>query len=862
MPNVYQKALVEISRQVLYSTHLDQLVEEAIAPWMSLLRADYCGVWELAPNQSHFLLKAGLGWQPGYVGQTQLEASSASQAGLTLLERQTLIINDMEAEQRVKIPALLREHGVLNAMTAIIPGRQHPYGVLGVYARNRDSFAPVEANFLQNIANLFAVVIDRQQVEDDLRASTNQLAVILGGIAEGITVQRRDGSLLFANPIAAQLVGLPDEQTMIALAPEKIMENIEIFDEEGQIFPIQNLPGRRALRGEEKASELVRFQFKNTGQEGWWIIRSAPIFNANKQVQFAVNIFHPITDIKQAEEDQRFLAEASDMLARSMDYEAVLANIAQMAVKNLADWCAVHLIDQDQQVQQLEVAHKDPAKVALTRALQEKYPPDPKEAGGIYRVLRSGEAAYYADINDASLQKLARNPEHLEALRSLGLRSGLILPLIARGQTLGALTLAWAESGRRYGEREVNLGLELTRRASLAVDNVRLYQEASALNAELEAKVARRTAQLEQSIRQLTAEISEKQQAQSELQKTKAMFSDLFELSPDALFLTNEHGIIERINTQAEILFGYKKVRLLGKPIDKLLPQLFQEGHALHRASYQRQPERRAMGANLDLYALHKSGRQFPVDVLLSPIKIEDQWLVISAVRDITAQKNIQAELAEVQHRLIDNQEADRLLLAQELHDGVVQELFSVNFQLAEIESVLAEREEQDLHKKVSEASQMNQKVIQSLRIISRDLRPPALAPFGLEQAIYSHVEHFQEIHPELQIETDLTQDGQLLDERLRLVLFRIYQHAISNVARHAQAKRLWVRFDVNEHQIVLEIKDDGVGFAMPGHWLELARQGHFGLVGTRERVQAIGGQLTILSQPGEGTQLRVVVQR
>lgn len=107
---------------------------------------------------------------------------------------------------------------------------------------------------------------------------------------------------------------------------------------------------------------------------------------------------------------------------------------------------------------------------------------------------------------------------------------------------------------------------------------MRLYQEASALNAELEAKVARRTAQLEQSIRQLTAEISEKQQAQSELQKTKAMFSDLFELSPDALFLTNEHGIIERINTQAEILFGYKKVRLLGKPIDKLLPQLFRKG--------------------------------------------------------------------------------------------------------------------------------------------------------------------------------------------------------------------------------------------------------------------------------------------
>jgi signal transduction histidine kinase len=134
------------------------------------------------------------------------------------------------------------------------------------------------------------------------------------------------------------------------------------------------------------------------------------------------------------------------------------------------------------------------------------------------------------------------------------------------------------------------------------------------------------------------------------------------------------------------------------------------------------------------------------------------------------------------------------------------------------------------------------------------------LAPFGLEQAIYSHLERFQELHPQIQVHTEIFPDGLKLKENLRLIIFRIYQNAISNVARHADANQLWVRFDLTDNQVTLEVEDNGKGFIMPRRWVELVRQGHLGLVGMRERVEAIGGKLTITSEPGQGTLIRVVV--
>jgi signal transduction histidine kinase len=104
--------------------------------------------------------------------------------------------------------------------------------------------------------------------------------------------------------------------------------------------------------------------------------------------------------------------------------------------------------------------------------------------------------------------------------------------------------------------------------------------------------------------------------------------------------------------------------------------------------------------------------------------------------------------------------------------------------------------------------------------------------------------------------------DEQSLAEPVRLALFRIYQAALNNVARHAQAQRVDIRFRFADDEIVLEIQDDGRGFELPERWITLAREGHLGLVGAAERAEAVGGKLDVESAPGKGTCLRVIVPR
>ncbi len=231
----------------------------------------------------------------------------------------------------------------------------------------------------------------------------------------------------------------------------------------------------------------------------------------------------------------------------------------------------------------------------------------------------------------------------------------------------------------------------------------------------------------------------------------------------------------------------------------------------------------------------------------------------ITLQAEITERKRIEAELAEMQRRLIDRAETERRELAGDLHDGPMQELYGVIFQLETMASDFSAgngvRAVADIKAKVLE-------IVGSLRAMSRELRPPALTPYGLEKAIRSHIDSVQQSQPQLRIHLQLEPDGQRLPEAVRIALFRIYQTAIANVIRHARASEAQVRFLLEDGQARLEIEDNGCGFQVPSRWIELARQGHLGLVGALERAEAAGGNLIVDSKPGAGTVIRVIVPR
>jgi PAS domain S-box-containing protein len=172
-----------------------------------------------------------------------------------------------------------------------------------------------------------------------------------------------------------------------------------------------------------------------------------------------------------------FLAEASELLTESLDLDSTLQKIAVLAVPTVADWCGVDLVEPDGATRVVAVAHVDPAKVELARELRERYPQDPDAPTGLPAVVRTGRSELYSEITDDQLVALARDDHHLRLLRELGLSSGMIVPLSAHGRTLGALTLALAESERRYGADDLEFAEDLARRAASAVENSIMYRD-------------------------------------------------------------------------------------------------------------------------------------------------------------------------------------------------------------------------------------------------------------------------------------------------------------------------------------------------------------------------------------------------
>src|SRR4051812_44603865 len=179
-----------------------------------------------------------------------------------------------------------------------------------------------------------------------------------------------------------------------------------------------------------------------------------------------------------AEEALRFLDEAAAVLVGSLGYDQTLGSVAQLAVPRLADWCAVDIVEDDGTLRQITSGHPDPEQEALLLELRRRYRAEKGATEGVTRGIASGEPELQTDIRGASRARLEILPEETDLYERLGPKSYLIVPLAARGRTLGALTLLSTQPGRHYSEADLPIAMHLARRSSLAIDNARLYDTA------------------------------------------------------------------------------------------------------------------------------------------------------------------------------------------------------------------------------------------------------------------------------------------------------------------------------------------------------------------------------------------------
>jgi PAS domain S-box-containing protein len=320
-------------------------------------------------------------------------------------------------------------------------------------------------------------ITERRRTEHEREEARGQLEAILRGVADAVTAQAPDGRLLFANEAAAASLGFDSPQALLEAPAASILDRYDILDEEGRPFPLEALPGRRALMGEDGAESVVRFRVRETGEERWSAVKATPIRDESGEVTMAINVIEDITTHKRAELAQRFLARSGEVLASSLDPDELLEEIANLVVPEVADWCSVEVATDSGVLERKALAHVNPAVRQRAIDLSRRYPPDPHAPIGLYQVVRSGQPELYPEIPDEMLREGAVDEEHYREMTAIGMRSAIIVPMTTRGRTLGALTFVNGLSGRRFDEQDVELAQELARRCAAAIENARLYSD-------------------------------------------------------------------------------------------------------------------------------------------------------------------------------------------------------------------------------------------------------------------------------------------------------------------------------------------------------------------------------------------------
>ncbi|HEY6780971.1 MAG TPA: SpoIIE family protein phosphatase [Thermoleophilaceae bacterium] len=297
-------------------------------------------------------------------------------------------------------------------------------GVVGVIELFAERLREPDAELTALMAALGGSIgefVEARRAGSVAREREAQLEAILRGVADGITVQAADGSLLFANDAAVRSLGFETREQLLEAPIETIMNGYELLDEDGGPFPLERLPGRVALAGGEPAEALVRFRDRGSGEEQWAVVKATPVLAGDGAVTMAINVIEDVTSVKRAEARQRFLAQASAVLSSSLDRDETLRAIVSLVVPEVADWCAIDLLDHD---------------------------------GGGERIA----------LGDAGTE-------------SRDGRQTLAVPIISRDRSLGSLTLALGPSGRHFDAHDRELAQELGSRCATALDNARLYSE-------------------------------------------------------------------------------------------------------------------------------------------------------------------------------------------------------------------------------------------------------------------------------------------------------------------------------------------------------------------------------------------------
>lgn len=364
---------------------------------------------------------------------------------------------------------------------------------------------------------------------------TNRFQVIWDSANEAMVLSDEKGTVVDANAAYFHLYGYSKE--------EIIGKNFSIiFPEDKRKIAKKDY---NAFFYKKKKATPVRSIVRRKDGSLHTVESRFTLIKENNEV-LMLSIIHDITHEDQMLQNTRFLAEASKVLSSSLNFQKTLDAVAKLAVPSIADWCVVDMLNEQGQLQQVAVQHKDPKKIKWARELRKEAPIDMESKTGLPKVLRTGKSEIYSTVTDEMLIQGSRSKKELELTRGLGLTSVILVPLVSNKKPIGVITLVTTESKRNYKPTDLYMAVDLAARASLAIENARLY------------KVAWR-------------EIQERSKAEKERQESFGRLQFMSDSMPQQVWTATPDGALDYVNLYAVNYFKKSDKKIIGDGWQKVI---------------------------------------------------------------------------------------------------------------------------------------------------------------------------------------------------------------------------------------------------------------------------------------------------
>jgi PAS domain S-box-containing protein len=435
-------------------------------------------------------------------GEDQSQGTRAAlEQNRLILVRDATLLPGVEIDPREQ--ELFERLNARSYMIVPLIARGRTLGAVTLISRRDDRrYAAVDLAFAEHLARRFALAIDNARLYDEAERSLALLDTLFATAPVGLGFFDSELRYTRINEALASMNGLTVEEhlgrTVQEVLPEAdsvVVDQIRHVLETGE--PATDLEVQVATQRDPGQPRLFNASYYPVrSPDGEVIGVGAVVADITERQRAQIELAQALEREREAraaaeaaERRASFLAEASALLDASLDHETTLQNVARLIVSQMADWCGVDIVEPGGGFRSVAVTHVDPSKVDWARRITECYPPAQNAPTGVPNVIRTGESELYPSIPQEMLEQAAVDEEHLELIRQLQLRSAMIVPMVARGRTLGAISLVAAESGRSYDESDLALAEELARRAAMAVDNARLYTELSSIADTLQAEL-------------------------------------------------------------------------------------------------------------------------------------------------------------------------------------------------------------------------------------------------------------------------------------------------------------------------------------------------------------------------------------